>query len=567
MRSSPLSCLVTALPLTALLAVGGACGFSDQSADKGGYAAADASGSWADPSTYPPGDTSGPTASADAATPADTAVSADAGPAPDTAAPDLNQFEPPGTNPFVVAAHDPFSTFGADVDTASYEIFRRYLAERGELPPPAAVRLEEFVNYFAYGDPRPTAADEHPLSLTVEAAPSPFTGATLLRVGLTGELLDQATRADANLVFLVDVSGSMASDDKLPLVKQLLRETLDVLRPTDTVAIVTYASAEKIVLPATPVADKGAIRAKIDGLAAGGATAGQRGLQMAYEVARGGFVAGGFNHVLLCTDGDFNVGTTGTSDLVHYIAEERATGVTLTVVGFGTGNLNDAMMEAVSNAGDGVYAYLGDADAAIAYAHDRMLGSIFFIAKDLKIQLAFNPARVRAYRLLGYENNAIADVDFVDDTVDAGEIGSGLAVTALYELVLGDDPIPAGEGAPEPEDGAAYAGEDLPVFGADDLAQLRVRYKHPGAETGDPAIALDLMVTGEDVGASFADASAALRFAGAVAAFAEILKESPYGRLANLDLIGSIIAEQADLDPYRGELARLFSAARALLEE
>ncbi|MCA9515850.1 MAG: von Willebrand factor type A domain-containing protein, partial [Myxococcales bacterium] len=480
---------------------------------------------------------------------------------------DESQFEPPGTNPFVMAAHDPFSTFGADVDTASYEIFRRYVGDLGVLPPPASVRLEELVNYFDYGDAPPTAEDEHPFSIAVEAAPSPFTPTTLLRIGITGEVLDQATRAPANLVFLVDVSGSMSSDDKLPYVKTLLRETLDVLRPTDTVAIVTYASAERVALPATPVSEKAAIRQVIDGLAAGGSTAGQRGLAMAYDVVRGSYVAGGFNHVILCTDGDFNVGIVGTDAIVSYIEGERATGVTLTVVGFGTGNLNDAMMEAVSNAGDGVYAYIGDADSAVAYAHDRMLGSIFFIAKDLKIQLAFNPARVHAYRLLGYENNAIADEDFVDDTVDAGEIGSGLAVTALYELVLGDDAVPAGEGAPEPEDGAAYAGGDLPEFGADDLAELRIRYKHPGAETNDPAIALDRRVSAADVDATFEDAGDALRFAGAVAAFAEILKHSPYGSLANLDVIGAVFAEQAEVDPERAELAVLFAKARALLGE
>ncbi|TNF23492.1 MAG: DUF3520 domain-containing protein [Deltaproteobacteria bacterium] len=572
------------LSIVALVGAAPACG-DFGSADSGGnFSSTDttsasdtASGDafagtqWQDPGTVP-------TSSADTATYYDTATAADASSPSDTAVPSHDTTQEPGpdttvttpeptaTNPFVVAEHDPFSTFGADVDTASYEIFKRHVQD-GQLPDPSTVRLEEFVNYFHYDYPAPEWEAERPFNVAVEAAPSAFSETTLLRVGIQGKVVPPEVKPPANLVFLVDVSGSMASPDKLELVKVLLRETLNVLDPDDTVAIVTYASQEKIVLPATRVADAELIRAKINSLAAGGSTAGAQGLQMAYDVAQAGWIEGGVNHVLLCTDGDFNVGISDTDALVDFISEKRQSGITLTVVGFGTGNLNDSMMEAVSNAGDGVYSYIGDADSAVVYANTRMLGSLFFIAKDLKIQLAFNPATVYAYRLLGYENNAIADVQFVDDTVDAGEIGSGHSVTALYELVLAGQSVPEPAGAPVTEDGAVYDGEDLPAFAADDLVEVRVRYKEPGATVEDPAIPIDYMVATHRVFASFDDAGDDLRWAAAIAAFAEILKGSPYGDVAHLDLIGTVVGEQADADPDRGEFSTLFQAARALLAQ
>jgi len=528
---------------------------------------------WQDPGTIP-------TSSADTVTYADTASPSDTyQAAADTAmAPDTNQEpgpdtttgepepEPIATNPFVVASHDPLSTFGADVDTASYEIFKKHVQELGQLPSPESVRLEEFVNYFRYDYPIPDWEAERPFNVAVEAAPSAFSDTTLLRVGIQGKVVPPEVKPPANLVFLVDVSGSMASPDKLELVKVLLTQTLNVLDDDDTVAIVTYASQEKVVLPATPVAQRGLIEQKIAGLSASGSTAGERGLQMAYEVAEEGWIEGGVNHVLLCTDGDFNVGISNTDDLVDFIADKRLSGITLTVVGFGTGNLNDSMMEAVSNAGDGVYAYIGDADSAVAYANNRMLGSIFFIAKDLKLQLAFNPATVYAYRLLGYESNAIADHEFVDDTVDAGEIGSGHSVTALYELVLAGASVPAPAGAPLLDDGDDYVGEELPLFETDDIVEVRVRYKEPGATVDDPAIPIDYRVASHRIFESFGDAGDDLRWAAAVAAFAEILKGSPYADVANLDAIQTVVDEQEDSDVDRGEFSTLFTAARQLIE-
>ena len=531
-----------------------------------------ANSSWTDPSTqYGAADTTmasdtwSPPTYADAAS-ADTASADTAGgplPAADTTGGD--KFEAPGTNPFVVAGHDPFSTFGADVDTASYELFKRYVQQYGQLPVPASVRLEEFVNYFHYDYPAPAWDAERPFNVAVEAAPSAFSDTTLLRVGVQGKVVPPDLKAPANLVFLVDVSGSMASSDKLDLVKVLLRETLNVLAPDDTVAIVTYSTTIRVVLGPTAVAHKALINEQIAALEAGGSTAGQAGLALAYQVAEQGRIEGGVNHVLLCTDGDFNVGPSSTSEMVDFITAKRLTGITLTVVGFGTGNLNDAMMEAVSNAGDGVYAYIGDADSAVAYANTRMLGSIYFIAKDLKIQLAFNPAVVYAYRLLGYENNAIADVQFVDDTVDAGEVGSGHAVTALYELVLTGDAVPAVAGAPALEDGITYDGVDLPTFGPEDVVEVRIRYKRPGASVEDPALPVDYMVDAHRIFDTFAETSADFQWASAVAAFAEILKGSPYARSANLAEIGSVVAAQADRDVDRSEFVGLFTAARTLL--
>lgn len=558
------------IPLTAALAlVAGlaACG-ADDDAGSSANAPTDAS-SWMPPSQYAdaygPADTSYPGATADASYGyADTYAPAD--PAEPEPPPPGDQFEAPGTNPFVVAAHDPLSTFGADVDTASYEIFKRDVGLHGRLPVPASVRLEEFVNYFRYHDAPPAWGDEHPFNVALEAAPSPFTATTLLRIGVQGKVVPPEHRAPANLVFLVDVSGSMASANKLPLVKVLLRETLDVLAPTDTVAIVVYASAERVVLQPTPVASRETILAAIDGLAAGGATAGQQGLALAYQLAEEAFIEGGINHVLLCTDGDFNVGIASTGALVEYISDKRASGVTLTVVGFGSGNLNDAMMEAVSNAGDGVYAYIGDHDSAVSYAHARMLGSLYFIAKDVKIQVAFNPERVHAYRLLGYENNAIPDEQFTDDAVDGGEIGAGMAVTALYELVLAGQAIPEAEGAPAVEDGEDYDGEDLPDFGEDDVVEVRLRYKPPGSAIADPAIPIAFTLGEHRLHASLDDAGDDLRWAAAIAAFAEILKESAYADVANLALIAPIIDAQRDDDPDRSELATLFATARLLIE-
>ena len=477
-----------------------------------------------------------------------------------------DSYQAVGTNPFVVAAHDPQSTFSVDVDTASYEIFRRDV-KQGGLPQPDSVRLEEYVNYFAYDYDSPAWGDAVPFAITLDGAPSPFTeGTTLLRVGIRGMDPPPKARRPANLVFLVDTSGSMQSPDKLELVKTVLRETLTVLQPSDTVSIVTYAGGTGVALEPTSVADAARIRAVIDRFAAGGSTAGSAGLALAYEQAQAAFVEGGMNHVLLCSDGDFNVGPSSTEALVEQIEAQRDSGITFTVLGFGVGNLNDAMMEAISNKGNGVYGFIADEDQAIDYVHDRLLSTMNFIAKDVKIQIDFNAERVYAYRLLGYENRDIADDQFLDDTIDAGEIGAGHTVTALYEVVLAGGAIPTAGDAPSLDDGAPFTGEDLSVRPGE-LARVKIRYKDVAATTTDEAHQVDEGLTDEGIAHSFDVADGDLRWAAAVATFAEIVKQSPYGDRAHLPAIQAIVAAARGDDPDRVEFAELLAAAAGRLAE
>lgn len=475
-----------------------------------------------------------------------------------------DNYEAVGTNPFVVAGHDPQSTFSVDVDTASYEIFRRDV-KLGGLPQPASVRLEEYVNYFRYDYDSPAWGEAVPFAITLDGAPSPFAeGTTLLRVGIRGMDPPAEVRRPANLVFLIDTSGSMQSPDKLDLVKTVLRETLTVLQPSDTVSIVTYAGSTGVALEPTPVSQAGTIRAVIDRFEAGGSTAGAAGLTLAYEQAQAAFIDGGLNHVLLCTDGDFNVGPASTAELVELVESRRDTGITFTVLGFGVGNLNDAMMEAISNKGNGVYGFIADEDQAVDYVHDRLLSTMNFIAKDVKIQVDFNAERVYAYRLLGYENRDIADDDFLDDSIDAGEIGAGHTVTALYELVLAGGTIPAADGAPALDDGETFAGEELSVR-PEELAHVKIRYKKVDAPADAEAWQVDAGVTAEGLSPSFDDADGDLRWAAAVAAFAEVVKDSPYGDPAHLPSIQAVVAAEKGGDPDRVEFAELLAAAAEAL--
>ncbi|MBN2195272.1 MAG: von Willebrand factor type A domain-containing protein [Polyangiaceae bacterium] len=476
-----------------------------------------------------------------------------------------DRYEAVGTNPFVITASDPLSTFGADVDTASYDLFRRDIAD-GVLPDPASVRLEEYVNYFDYGYEAPAADAEHPFSLDLEAAPGLFDHDTvMLRIGLQAMLPPaDGEKRPANLVFLIDTSGSMMDTDKLPLVQYTLSQTLEILDPTDTVSVVTYAGSTSVRLPPTPVANFEAIMDVIQSLESGGSTAGAAGLELAYAQAQAGFVEGGINHVLLCTDGDFNVGPSSTAELVAMIEEERRSGVTLTVLGYGSGNLNDAMMEAISNKGNGVYGVMTDQVSVANYVAERMLSTMNFIAKDMKLQVELNPALVYAYRLLGYENRAIADEEFRDDTIDAGEVGAGHSVTALYELVLAGHEIPTAAGGPAPLDGAVYTG---PVEVApEDLVAVKIRYKDVDATETEPAHEVVASLAPEAVGASEAELDVSFQFATAVASFAEILKNSPYADPEHLSTIAAVAARPAfDGDPDKEEFESLFGAAVELL--
>ena len=482
----------------------------------------------------------------------------------DNASNEGDRYEDVGTNAFVVAAHDPLSTFAVDVDTASYDIFRRDIND-GVLPQPASVRLEEYVNYFDYDYPKADADAEVPFSIELAAAPNLLERDTLvLRIGIQGKAAPEFVKRPANLVFLVDVSGSMGSVDKLPLVQDVLLMSLSVLDPTDTISIVTYASGTAVRLPPTPVSDRATLEATIQSLAAGGSTAGASGLTLAYEQAEAGFIEGGINHVLLCTDGDFNVGPSSTEELLSLIEQQRQTGVTLTALGFGVGNLNDAMMEAITNSGNGVYAVISDADQAQTYVQDRLLSTMNFIAKDVRLQVEFNPAEVYAYRLLGYENRAVLDEQYRDRTLDAGEIGAEHQVTALYEIVPNGTAVPSAEDAPEPEDGDPFDGTLL--VSDDDLVLVKVAYKHPDAGVDDPIEEVSLSLTPSAVGDRVDALDSDFRFAVAVAAFAEILKQSPYADPEILPQLDSIVgAPEHAADPLRTEFVALFRTARGLL--
>ncbi|MCJ7629381.1 MAG: von Willebrand factor type A domain-containing protein, partial [Longimicrobiales bacterium] len=335
-------------------------------------------------------------------------------------------------NVFHLAATNPLSTFSIDVDRASYANVRRFIHD-GVRPPIDAVRIEELINYFPYGDRAPDG--DGPLAIYTEVAPAPWQPLhRLVRVALKGRSVDMTEAPASNLVFLLDVSGSMNSSDKLPLLKTAFGMLVDQLRPQDRVAIVVYAGAAGLVLPSTPGSEKGAIMDALQSLEAGGSTAGGAGIRLAYDVAAKHHIAGGNNRVILATDGDFNVGVSGDAEMVRLIEEEREQGTFLTVLGFGTGNLKDSKMEQIADHGNGNFSYIDSALEARKVLVNEMGGTLLTIAKDVKLQVEFNPNRVLAYRLIGYENRLLAAEDFADDTKDAGELGAGHSVTALYEV-------------------------------------------------------------------------------------------------------------------------------------
>ena len=465
------------------------------------------------------------------------------------------------TNPFVITAHDPLSTFAADVDTASYDIFTNSVGN-GSLPPAATVRLEEFVNYFHYGYQAPAADAAQPFSISLAAAPALNPSTLLLRVGIQGRPSTAEKRA-ANLVFLVDVSGSMASAEKLPLVQYTLTQALTVLDPTDEISIVTYAGSTEVKLPPTPVAQASTIEKVIDSLVPNGGTNGGSGIQLAYEQAKNGFIEGGINHVLLCTDGDFNVGITSNEALVQLITEKRESGITFTALGYGA-SPNDAMMERVSDAGNGTYSVVYNQASADSYVKDRLLSSLDYIAKDMKIQVEFNPAKIYAYRLLGYEDRDVADKDFRNDVVDAGEVGAGHRVTALFQLVLAGGALPESSTAPAAQDGALYSGPT--EVGADDYALVKVRYKQPDAKTADAASEVNQTLAADGVADSWSKLDADFQWAYAVASFAEILKNSPYATKSALNTIGNIIGQPLhDGVTEKEQFRTSFAKAKGLL--
>lgn len=478
---------------------------------------------------------------------------------PRTQAPGTESYKPIVENEFKLVRNEPLSTFSIDVDTASYANVRRFLND-GQLPPPDAVRIEELVNYFKYDYPEPEG--DSPFSVTVEANACPWNrDHALALVGLRGRSIPMDERAPINLVFLVDVSGSMQPENKLPLLKKAMRLLVDYLGEQDRVGIVTYASNTGVALPSSTGAEKPRILYVLDALQAGGSTNGAGGIQLAYEMAARNFIRGGVNRIVLATDGDFNVGISDTDQLVRFIEDKAKSGVFLSVLGFGEGNLQDDKLEGLADKGNGNYAYIDSFAEARRVLLDDVAGTMMPIAKDVKIQIEFNPARVGAYRLIGYENRILAAQDFNDDRKDAGEIGSGHTVTALYELVP-----PDGVGGLSGVDPLKYQGnqaEQQPgsraVEVSPELMTVKLRYKQPDGNTSSK---FDVPVLASAGGS----ASANLKFASSVAMFGMLLRNSQFRGAATFDMALALAEEArgADKSGQRTEFASLIQTARAL---
>jgi Ca-activated chloride channel homolog len=459
---------------------------------------------------------------------------------------------------FLEAKKNPLSTFSIDVDNAAYSNVRRFINE-GQLPPADAVRIEEMINYFDYDYPQPTK--EHPFSVTTELAACPWNKENLLlHIGLQGKDIPTDNLPASNIVFLIDVSGSMMSQDKLPLVKSGFKMLVEQLRPQDKVAIVVYAGAAGLVLPSTN--KKAEMLAAIEALEAGGATAGAAGINQAYQEAEKHFIKGGNNRVILATDGDFNVGVSSSGELERLIEKKRETGVFLTVLGFGTGNLKDSRMEQLANKGNGNYAYIDNILEAKKVFVNEFGGTLFTIAKDVKLQLEFNPAHVKAYRLIGYENRALQNEDFNNDQKDAGDMGAGHTVTALYEIV----PAVSKNNKTELQkvDDLKYQETKLNNKAAttNELLTLKLRYKEPA---GDTSKLLQTIVTTQTIAPE--KLSDNYRFSAAVAAYGMLLRDSKFKGTANYDKVLEL-AQQArgkDEDGNRGEFVKLVKAVQLMV--
>ena len=426
------------------------------------------------------------------------------------------------SNTFKLTTNDPLSTFAADVDTASYTNVRRFLSQ-GQLPPPDAVRVEELVNYFRFPYPDPPA--NQPVSITTDVGDCPWApDHKLVLVGLRAKPIADRGVAGRNIVLLVDVSGSMAPPERLPLVKTALRMFVDTLRDEDTISMVVYAGASGLALPPTSGRQRQRIHDAIEALNAGGSTNGAEGLLLAYRTAREQFIPGGINRVILSTDGDFNVGVTSDGDLVRLIERERESGIFLSVLGVGTGNLQDAKMEQLADKGNGHYAYLDSLFEAQRVLVREGGATLETVAKDVKFQIEFNPAQVKAWKLIGYENRLLANEAFNDDTKDGGELGAGHTVTVLYEIVPTSAQLPkelAGPGGKPPVDPLIYQTDRRPATGASsDLLMVKVRYKLPDEQTSKlltkPVAAVQL---------SSGAGARVLPFAAAVAEFGLLLRD------------------------------------------
>ncbi|MCU0353912.1 MAG: von Willebrand factor type A domain-containing protein [Cytophagales bacterium] len=462
-------------------------------------------------------------------------------------------------NTFRQATQHPLSTFSIDVDAASYANVRRFL-NSGQKPPKDAVRIEEMVNYFHYDYPQPRGED--PFSVTAEVSECPWNNKNrLVHIGLQGRNIPTENLPPSNLVFLVDVSGSMQDPNKLPLLKSAFGLLVEQLRPQDHVAMVVYAGAAGLVLPSTPGNEKEKIRKALERLEAGGSTAGGAGIKLAYQTARENFRREGNNRVILATDGDFNVGASSDAEMQRLIEDQRQSGVFLTVLGFGMGNYKDSKMETLADKGNGNYAYIDNIQEGRKVLVSEFGGTLFTIAKDVKIQVEFNPARVKAYRLVGYENRALQNEDFNNDKKDAGELGSGHSVTALYEIVPADGELSGTETSSV--DPLKYQKNtvDPKAYRSKEMMTVKLRYKKPDGETSK---LIETTVT--DTGTPLARTSDNFRFSAAVAAFGMLLRDSEFKGNATYRQVADLAAgaRGRDAEGYRIEFINLVKSSEFL---
>lgn len=458
-------------------------------------------------------------------------------------------------NRFLTATDNPLSTFSIDVDAASYANVRRILQE-GRMPPSGAVRIEEMINYFHYEYPQPSG--DKPFSINTEISECPWNSKhKLALIGLQGKKIPMENLPASNLVFLIDVSGSMMDESKLPLVQSSMKLLVDQLRQQDKVAIVVYAGNAGLVLPSASGSEKMKIKEAIDRLQAGGSTAGGQGIKLAYQVAKDNFVDGGNNRVILCTDGDFNVGVSSASELEDLITEERESGVFLTVLGYGTGNYQDGKMQTLADKGNGNHAYIDNLMEAKKVLVSEFGGTLFTIAKDVKLQIEFNPAKVQAYRLIGYENRILNKEDFNNDKKDAGDLGSGHTVTALYEII----PVGVKSDFIESVDPLRYQSKPGVTAASNEIMTIKFRYKKPDENRSK---LIEHAVIDENV--ALGSTSANFRFAAAVASFGMLLRKSEFKQQCSYDKAWMLAKDalENDSEGYRSEFLKLIKNAQSI---
>ena len=458
-------------------------------------------------------------------------------------------------NSFVAVAQQPVTTFSADVDRAAYANVRRIIGY-GQIPPKDAVRIEEMVNYFDYDYPAPEEGSVSPLRVSPELAPAPWNpNHLLLRIGLQAKKIDLAKAPPSNIVFLIDVSGSMDEENKLPLLKSSFKMLLGQLRPDDKIAIVTYANGTKVALPSTSVKDKEKIIKVLDNLYASGGTSGGKGIQLAYEQAQKSFIKNGNNRIILATDGDFNIGINNTTDLEKFIEKQRESGIYMSVLGFGMGNYRDDMAETIADKGNGNYAYIDNITEAKKVLVNELSGTLFAVAKDVKLQLEFNPKYVKEYKLIGYENRMLANEDFTNDKKDAGEIGAGHTVTALYELVPSDGKV---------AQSLRYQSQELNEKGkGNELGFLKIRYKDPKMKDAKSVEITEPLVFNKK---ALKETSTDYRFAASVAEFGILLRDNSNKANATYDQVIELAEGAIGKDPegYRKEFVRLVKSVKML---